>query len=252
MLFAFLFLSIGNALGFALGDRTIAISELNPTPLANGAFIAALVVIGAAAFIWLTDRNRKESTALPEDIAGYFGYAVAAAGLLFLYITFGVEISHYFHLQAVAAVTENIPGRSLADTERMNIVWQINYTLVFAGAMLVAAMMRMRSRELAWAGAVVGIFALIAFLTAGMLQFFELRDSYLAIAVETGSGPVMNLLVRYISYAIAAALIYIMYRFTRDAELSGAVGQADRDVEIRLLQHFTGEAVAPGHVDRVP
>src|SRR5690606_3836107 len=132
----------------ATGERTLAVSELNPKTLANGAFISALVVIGAAAFIWLTDRNRKDATAFPEDIAGYIGHAVAAAGLLFLYITFGVEISHYFHLQAVAAVTENIPGRSLADTERMNVVWQINYTLVFAGAMLIAAITRMRSRAL--------------------------------------------------------------------------------------------------------
>src|SRR5690606_12372187 len=51
----------------ATGERTLAVSELNPKTLANGAFISALVVIGAAAFIWLTDRNRKDATAFPED-----------------------------------------------------------------------------------------------------------------------------------------------------------------------------------------
>ena len=218
----------------AVGDRTLAVSELNRVPLANGAFISALLVVAAAAFIWFTDRERKASSAFPEDIAGYFGYAVAGAGLLFLYITFGVEIGHYFHLQAVAAATENIPGSSIADTERMNIVWQINYTLAFAGAMLIAAIVRMRSRALAWAGAVVGVFALIAFLTAGMLQFFELRDSYLLARANTGAGPMMNLLVRYFSYAVVALLIYIKYRFVSDEDLSGDLRSEER--------YFTFEA----------
>jgi uncharacterized membrane protein len=145
-----------------------------------------------------------------------FGLIVGAIGLLALYNTFRIEISNYYHLQAVYDAVSNANLSSTdyvqpdRDLSRFNVIWQINYSMFFLTVLGAVNLGRVRSAILGYASVTLSIWTLAVFSTVGMNLFYELRFG----------GGFMSTAIRYISYAFAAALLYVLYRYSRNELLN--------------------------------
>jgi len=202
-------------------NRTLFPSEFNLRPLANGDFITAAVFVTALAFIYLTNRDEKFEAAIDKDFVKPIGYALAVIGVFVFYNMFRIEIGNYFHMHAAelraASGDPRVTANGVADLGRFNVVWQLNYTMFFLAAMAAVNLRRIRSSALALANVAIALLTFLVVATVGMFLFYELRVSYVGNSVEhellIGS---MNATIRYITYAFAGALLYMLYEYSRD------------------------------------
>ncbi len=208
----------------AYGDRTMYVSEFNRQPIANGDLITALVFVAAIAFIYLTNRDNRYKTAIDFDLVRPFGYAVAGIGLLVLYNAFRIEISNYHHVLGLFERAETLSGYPRnRDLGRLNIIWQLNYTMFFLISMCVVNLRKIRSKILAFAGVGLSLVTLLIFLTVGMQLLFVLRESYMLRDDGAFIAGPMNIAIRYISYAFACVLLYANWVYSRDRLLTDSI-----------------------------
>ncbi|MDM7922453.1 MAG: DUF2339 domain-containing protein [Pyrinomonadaceae bacterium] len=196
----------------AYSERSIVESELNRQPLANGDLVTAFVLVIAFAGVFVVNRNRRDESPLPAEATRFIGASVAALAIFVLYNALRMEIGNYFHLQAVAA------GSWTGDIQHLNIIWQLNYTMAFLTAMAVVNLRKFRSAVLALASVALSATVLALLATFGMAVLSNLRDSYL---VSEGGAAFYSshIAVRYVSYALAAGLIFASYRYLRSGLL---------------------------------
>ena len=208
----------------AYGDRTMYVSEFNRQPIANGDFITALVFVAAIAFIYLTNRDKRHEAAIDVDLVRPFGYAVAGIGLLVLYNSFRIEISNYHHVLGLFERAETLSGYPRnRDLDRLNIIWQLNYTMFFLISICIVNLRKIRSKILAFAGVGLSLVTLLIFLTVGMQLLFELRESYMLRDDGAFIAGPMNIAIRYISYAFAGVLLYANWVYSRDRLLTDSI-----------------------------
>ncbi len=205
------------------GERRSHIIDSNPAPLANGDLITALVVVAALAFIYITDREKNGESVFPDELARVFRVVVAVAGTFILYNAFRLEIANVYYLAEATAIQSGVPraDQSILDLGWLSLIWQLDYTMGFIAVMAAINISKIGSRLVAFANSVLAIAALAVFLTAGMLWFYELRDSYLM----AGYYPWMNVGIRYISYGFATTLIFALYSYSRSELLRQIASQ---------------------------
>ena len=211
-------------------DRTTIVSEANRQPLANGDFITALVFVAAFSFNYVINRDGRYESAIDAKLIRPIGLAIGAVGLFVLYNTFRIEISNYFHMQAVSAgISYSISAltqptlTSGYDLVRFNVIWQLNYTMFFLIAMCVVNVRKVRSVILAYAGVGLSVLSLFIFTTIAMYLFYELRVAYMTGESGGYFSGLMNIAIRYISYAFAAGLLYSIFRYKKDELLTNTV-----------------------------
>ena len=209
----------------AYGDRTSYVSEFNRQPLVNGEFVTALVFVAAFAFIYAINEREHDEPVIGHKVVRPLGLLIGAVGLFVLYNTFRIEISNYYDIQAAAlagrlddAIFVGSSDRYDPDISRFSAIWQINYTMAFLAAVGLANLRKVRSKVLAFANIGFGFFGLMIFFTAGMGFLYVLQESYMSDASVAG---LMNIVIRYISYAIAASLLYVYFEYSRSELLSG-------------------------------
>ncbi|HTH38060.1 MAG TPA: DUF2339 domain-containing protein [Pyrinomonadaceae bacterium] len=199
--------------GTAYFNRTGYSSDFNLQPFANGNFVTALVYIAAFSVIfWVSRDNESEET----KISAYsrpFGYLIVGLALFVLYNTFRLEISNYFHLRSVGLIEAGVDAgtRAFRNNFNFNVIWQINYTLLFLAAMAFVNILKVRSAVLAYVNAILAVGSLGLLATAGMIIFHDLRVSYMA-----GEGDYSLVSVRFASYVAAAVLLFALYLYSRD------------------------------------
>lgn len=228
----------------AYADRTMQVSEFNRRPLANGDLITALVFVAAFAFIYVINRDKQYEPAIGRDLTRPFGYAVACVALVAFYNTFRIEIDNYHHFQIVnlrALADTSLTGdfaSQMRDLARLNVIWQLNYTMLFLIAMSVVNLVKLRSVILAFTGSAFGLLSLLIFLTVGMQFFYELRLSFM-VRESVAVADWMNNGIRHISYAITAGLLYSFYRYSRSEILSPSISADKQKLAVDAIIHGT-------------
>lgn len=220
--------------------RTPFPSEFNLKPFLNGDFVTAAVFVAAFAFIYVTNRSSKQASVFGPEFVRQFGIALAGCGLLVLYNMFRVEIGNFYHLEMASF---SAPGLGSLDAdappairrlELFNVIWQINYTAVFLTALNFVNLARVRSQLLAKVGGGLSILPLVLFLTVSMQMFHQLREAYMV-----DGGGIMNIAIRYISYAIAAGLIFSLFRYASDETLTRSVPEKTLSLGFDALVHLS-------------
>lgn len=204
---------------FALFTSRGLDGEANLTyPFLNGYFVSAVVFVAAFAFIYRVNRDAGESSVLDSEFVKLFGICIGAVALLALYNLFRVEISNYYNLKlqlvGVSSGTD-LGSSSYSDLKNFNLIWQLNYSLLFAVAVSLINFRKIRSALLAFSSITASGLFLFIFCTVGMLLFYNLRDSYLATSFEGGGS--MNIAIRYFSYLFVGLSLYSIYRSSRDS-----------------------------------
>ncbi len=197
----------------AYENRVTIPSDLNLQPFANGNFVTALVYIAAFAFIFHLNRRSASETKIGSELARPFAFGIAGVLFFVVFNTLRLEISNYFHIKTVEMFADGVPIRApqILDIEYFNVIWQINYSMVFTAAVALINLVWVRSRELGYVNMALGLLGLGTLATAGMVLFHELRLSYLE-----GDGGYELVTIRYVSYAASAILLFAMHRYTRE------------------------------------
>ena len=204
------------------------------TPIFNQNFLTSILFAVAFGFITFVNRDVIYRPAR-ADIKDLLNFAAPTIFLFVLYNAFRVEIGNYHHLQTLRSAVEIVGQTEIKDAvirkdnnpSFFNIVWQINYSLVFLTALSFVNIKKFKS---AWLGLInLGLNSLVlfAFLSGGLFIIGELRESYLTQAdAQLFPRGAFYILIRYISLGFAAALIYASYRYMKQEFLSRLISNS--------------------------
>ncbi len=192
------------------------------TPFLNNLFLTSaffIIAFGAICYV----NFRKESAAfVSEDLQKIVSFILPAIFLVVLYNTFRTEIGNYFHGELVRTAVQ-IPPRFNYDYEThlensslryFSFIWQLNYSMLFLTILSFINIRKIKSQVLGFINIGLNAFCIFVFLTVGLYFISELRENYLSQTyAEYFNRGIFHLLIRYISYAFAAGLIYANYQY---------------------------------------
>jgi len=191
------------------------------TPVFNMGFLASFTVITSFCFIFLVNLKSKRNDT-PIYSTDFFDVAFPLLFLFIIYFTFFTEISLYWsNIQVQTSFEINADGiwekqfgNLNPDITKFMAVWLINYSLFFASILSFINFSWLKNKNFDAFLLVINVFLMIIFLTAGLNQIAQLRNSYLAtVLVENYDVSIYHLLIRYISIAFFSLLMYSTYMF---------------------------------------
>ncbi|MEO6405824.1 MAG: DUF2339 domain-containing protein [Ferruginibacter sp.] len=196
--------------------------EKRLTPLLNVIFLTSLIFI--AAFAVINYINKK----IPRDkqqnqkyfLTPIIDMAIPAILLVVIYFSFRMEISNYWnqlYLDSSINITrpndENNYTLQNTNLLKFSKVWIIIYSMSFLTLLTFVNINMIKSRLLAFACLGLSVIVLLVFMSQGLFNLGELRESYLT-KTTTGYYPVteMNLWIRYIALAFMGLVLVSIYR----------------------------------------
>ncbi|MEQ1603735.1 MAG: DUF2339 domain-containing protein [Pyrinomonadaceae bacterium] len=211
--------------GSGYAERQKVLAEAANFPFFSGFFITSLFYVAAFAGIYFVNRSKDHFPAISEDIRVILRYALAFAGGLVLYNAFRFQIHEYFDfLQYKTALSLTIKeygvvtGGVNADLTTFNVLWQINYTLLFVTILALSNLRWFRSVSLAIVNLFLNVLTISVFVFVGLYLLGDLRGSYLRTDPTAPFQPgSMHLAIRYFSYAFVAGTFVSIYSYSRSA-----------------------------------
>lgn len=188
--------------------------SLNSYPFYNGTFFTSLFFAAASFFIFLTNRAEKYESILKDGWREMFGFIAVIVSALVFYNAFRMEIGNYFHyLKLTTAIPEpNDRFNYDSSLEYFNVLWQINYTMLFLSLLSVFNIAKLKHVGLAAANLFLNLLTLAVFITIGLFMVSELREIYiLQRDAEFFARGFSFVYIRYISYIFAAGMILSSY-----------------------------------------
>lgn len=202
-----------------VASRDLAAISNVSYPFYNGALFTGLFFAAAFVLIYLTNRVKEYKSVLDDAQREIFGIFSAAIFLFVLYNALRIEISNYFHfLTVTTAAPPNGSNLTRYDQslDLFNIIWQINYTMLFLSILSFVNIARVKSLMLAATNLVLNLLALCAFVSVGLYVLGGLREIYLlpqnGDVFQVGA---FHLLIRYVSYAFVAVLFAASYLYLK-------------------------------------
>jgi hypothetical protein len=160
-----------------------------------------------------------------KDIASALNFIIPTIFLLALYNAFRIEIGNYFQQQLLTTAVETSRQSQFNETvirrdndlSSFNIIWQINYSMLFLTALSFINIKRIKSGALGFINLGLNTFILLIFLTIGLYVLGDLRLSYLTqVDAEIFPRGVFRFFIRYVSLAFVAALIAASYQYIKE------------------------------------
>ncbi|RDC55509.1 DUF2339 domain-containing protein [Pedobacter chinensis] len=197
------------------------------TPIFNIGFLTAAIFI--ACFAWIFSIGKKEMEKPAEWIwmRQILSYSIPTILLLVIYFSFRIEIAkHFNNLFELTKVNTN-PGQKKDynsyqynyNYENLKTAWIYIYSLFFASALTLVNIKRLKNEELAIANLVINILIVVLFLTHGLYNLSELRDSYLFNENKYFIISAFNIGIRYLALTFFALLIIQCYQLQRSGLL---------------------------------
>jgi uncharacterized membrane protein len=194
------------------------------TTIFNPYFATAIFFATAFGFInYLNRRKDYAPTVLPK-LTKLINYALPTILLVVLYNAFRLEIGNYYHLRYVNSFYQTVYNE---DLNLFNLIWQINYTMLFLSLLSFANINKFKNFALGFINLALNALTLLVFLGGGLFLLGELRESYLS-PNDAFSPTFFHILIRYVSYAFAALLIYAIYQYFRANFVKENISERDR------------------------
>jgi uncharacterized membrane protein len=192
------------------------------TPIFNMGFLASFIVLHSFSFIFYFNRKSKNEFTPDSTLTSMFNVIFSIVFLLVLYFTFFTEITLYwnniqinasFELTSDGAWEKQFDNLNF-DIMKFNGIWLINYTLLFVSLLSFANFRLLKSKDFNTPILVFNFFIMLIFLASGLNLLAGLRTSYLNPELAPNYDVSINhLIIRYISLAFFAVLMYSTYRF---------------------------------------
>lgn len=202
--------------------------------LLNIQFMTSILTASAVGCIYWLSRNPKFPPPFKKETILYNvnNFILPALVLLIVYISFYLEISNYWEQRyAASAVTSPADNYTTYDYElrRFKNIWLIIYTALFAAVLGLVNLRYLRNKNLTTIGLALNSFVLFIFLTGGLLELSYLRRSYLdQFMTEYYDRSIYYVLIRYISLAAMAPLVWLNYRYARETFFPSSLRKIER------------------------
>ncbi|NNK10053.1 MAG: DUF2339 domain-containing protein [Flavobacteriaceae bacterium] len=200
---------------WAYGDREgLFLAFLNPT------FLTSVIFCAAVGYMNLLYHNQKLPGAFVGDKGKWQLISTGLAGLLLLgmYASVALEINYYWEGQFQASATGDfgVSGSYNYDLLTFQSLWDMMYFLGYTATLVFVNSRWIKSKTLGIFGICLAVLGLGYFLTVGLYNLSELRESYLGENVNEGfETGIFHLLIRYLAFIFTAAVFYVSYRYLR-------------------------------------
>ncbi len=191
------------------------------TPIFNINFLTSILFIALFVLIYLLNQNKKYSQPFEKQnaISKIINFSIPAILLFILYFSFRMEIANYYdQLYAVSekSTTFEMMQNATADFYNSDLlkfksIWILNYSLMFLTILSFINIKKLKNANFGLIILVFNIFIILSFLFEGLFHLSELRVSYLYQSQYYHCG-FMNIGIRYICFAFAAALFFAIYK----------------------------------------
>lgn len=206
-----------SSMSYSLFDNTL---KKLFTPIFNMEFMSSVVVILSFYFIFYVNKKSKIGDKLYENTV--FDNLFPVLLLIIIYFSFFTQIALYWKNVQVHASFELRPdgiwekqiGDLNPDISRFSEIWQINYSLLFFSILSFINFRWFKNRDFDGFLVVANLGMIFLFLLGGLHVLSQLRSSYLSTALSSNYNvSIYHILIRYISIAFFALLLYSHYRF---------------------------------------
>ena len=203
--------------------------ETRITALFNINFLSSILFIAAFTFINFINQHKKYLSPVTnkKGFLKLISYIIPAILLIVLYYTFKVEIETYWqqlYKDSSIAINPKEGGyRNYYhnnDYLKYQTIWIINYTLLFLTILTLVNFKKIKNQQLGIVNLILNSIAVLVFLTIGLYTLSELRESYLEQHLSNYyQRGVLNIGIRYISFAFVSALLVATYLYIRQKSM---------------------------------
>ena len=173
-------------------------------PFINIQFLSSLLFMGAFGFIIKLSRNNNFSSVLiiQKDLLENILNLIQSLLLFILYVTFFNEIASGFDQAYIKTSVYRVHDYSIIS---FKTIWLINYSLFFTSLLCFVNLKWVKNNSFGRTALMFTGFAVLIFLTVGLLTLSNLRDSYLRPDESNHyTSTVFNLIIRYLSFGFVA------------------------------------------------
>lgn len=234
-----------------LNDWQILYERAYPNNISLNAFFNPFLAVGfffvaAFAFINYTNRNENYEPLGSPQLLRIAKIAIPAVFLVALYNVFRIEIGNYYQSKMFTngvRIGLDTFTKTVFDNDLYlyNLVWQMNYTMFFLTVLSFVNIKKIKNSTLGLVNIGLNTLILVAFLAGGLYILGELRTSYLTGTSDAApfvkSG--LNIIIRYISYAFAAGLIYAIYKYLRQNFIEEKITRRDSILAFDFIFHVS-------------
>lgn len=212
------------AAGSLLQDLTTLLFDRIDTedlmnPIFNVHFLTSVLFCAAFGFISYINRKTEYATAFisTSGIQRFLNYSIGIILIGAAYWAFHVEITIHFNqlfeiskLRLPSEANEYTSTVENYDLIEFRDVVIVMYGLLFAAALSLLNIYRLKSRNFGILSLFITIFAMLSFLMVGLFKMSELRESYLSQDLaEYYTRDLGHLLIRYVGIAVLIITLII-------------------------------------------
>jgi Predicted membrane protein (DUF2339) len=216
------FLSIGQDLLGNYGNYMPQDIKTKITPLLNINFLSSVLFLVAFAFInYVNNKNKlEESIFKTKDNERLTQSLIPLIFLVILYFSFFVEISNYWNQLyedsqfEVSKIKDGNYYSGNNDLLKFKSLWLINYSLAFFSILSIINFRKIKNKTLGYANLGLLGFFVLYFLTVGLYDLSELRESYLGLNTpKLFRASMFGILFRYISCTFMGFTLFRIYKY---------------------------------------
>lgn len=220
LLMALAFISLAHDWINVYNHYTPSMPETRITPIFNIQFLSSLLFIASLSCIAYLNHKRTSSPFQNKDLSNLVNIFIPAILIVALYFSFSLEISNYWNqLYADSALEIKVDNQDYPnnywnfDLENFKAIWLINFSLLFFTLLSIFNNIKLKSKGLGIVNLIVNGLAIWIFLTVGLYNLSELRDSYITQSLaEYYHRDSFNIIIRYVSFAFVALIFATSYR----------------------------------------
>ena len=190
------------------------------TPIFNVQFLCSMLFIASFSYIAYLNQKRTSSPFQNKELNGMVNILIPTMLIVALFFSFSLEISNYWNQQyANSALEISVANQDYPeyywnfDLEHFKAIWLINYSLLFATLLSIFNNIKLKNKSLGIVNLIINGLAVWIFLTMGLYNLSELRDSYITQSLaEYYHRDSFNIIIRYVSFAFVALIFATSYR----------------------------------------
>jgi uncharacterized membrane protein len=201
------------------------LSSYQLRPIFNIQFLTYILFIGAFGFINFIHQKKEFKPAFEsqKELSSIVSFFLPIILVLIMYLGIRVEIASYWNQRFVDSALEIKAGNADSPNNYWNYdlvqfknTWITLYTLAFVSLLAFVNFRYLKNRNFGNINLVLILLAIVIFLTQGLYNLSELRESYLSQNLsqyyKRGS---FNITIRYISFAFVAFALFTCYKYIK-------------------------------------
>jgi len=191
-------------------------------PLFNINFLSSLLFVLAIGFINYLNSKKEYSKAIISNktFSNIIAFSIPTILIIAIYYTFRMEIVNYWNQlyidsEVIIKSNKNYPSHYWnSDLRKYKIIWIINYSLLFVSLLAYLNFKKIKNSILGYLNLGLIVLIIVIFLTQGLYNLSELRESYLDQTLsEYYKIGNFNIVIRYISFVFVAVTLFVTKKY---------------------------------------